>query len=1071
MKDEDVIVRNRFLLHPSAFSSKAFNMKVSLKTFAVALGFLLVVSFVAAAQQSGTGTLRGQLADEFGGVIVGANVTATDSTGRQKSATTGNDGEFLLAGLAPGKYALRAVAPGFALYSADVDVAPGRNDLGKITLGVSLEKEEVTVASEAPVNVDDASAGAIVLKGKDLEALPDDPDELAAALSALAGPSVGPNGGQILIDGFEGGRIPPKDSIREIRVNDNPLSAERDQPGFGGIQIFTKPGTDHLRGSLYGTFNDESMNSRNPFLQSPKRPPFQFRQYGGSVSDSIIPKKASFFFDFERGETDDNDLVNATVLDPQTLLPVPFNAAVLTPARRINTSPRLDYQISKNHTLVARYNYFRTAQKNLGVTQFSLPERAFNQITSSHTLQMTETAILNKTTVNETRFQFIRNHTNQTALNDAVALNVLDAFTSGGATVGDSFNSSSRWEVTNTTTQAHGLHSLKFGARLRGIKLTDFSENNFNGTYTFGGGFARPVSFDSQGNPVAGASAPLTSIERFRETQELLRAGGGAAQLAAFGLGPTQLSLVGGQPLAEISQVDFGGFVQDDWKLRPNLTLGGGLRYEAQTHVSSRFDFAPRIYVAWSPDGKGGKPARTVIRAGFGIFYDRIAETLSLNALRFNGVNQQQFIISAPLPGDNSARAQQALSILSQFPVLPTVDQLSAFAVPQTTRRLQPGIIAPYSYISGVILTRQLSKTMTLNVFGSTYNSRHVLRSRNINAPLPTGLRPQPTLGDIYEYETSGTQNVEQLNFGINKQINRAFSFFTNYTISKAKGDTDFGGFPVNQYDLRGEYSRSSFDVRHRFTLIGTMSIPYLKLSLNPILIASSGRPFNIITGFDNNRDGIFNDRPAFADSQTPVADLRHTPYGDFDINPKPGQTIIPRNFGQGPGFFSLNLRVSRTIGFGQMPGATRQVAQNSSSGGGQQQGQGGGGDNNRDNNNNRGGRDGGNRGGSSGGRDGGNRGGGGGGGGRPGGPQVMGGGMGGPMMVALGGPTGEQKRYTMTFSLFFINMLNHTNFANPVGNLSSPFFGQSLSTAGGFGGGNAASGNRRIQASVRFNF
>ncbi|HYY93800.1 MAG TPA: hypothetical protein VE713_04730, partial [Pyrinomonadaceae bacterium] len=874
-----------------------------------------------------------------------------------------------------------------------------------------------------------------------------------------------PNGGQILIDGFEGGRIPPKDSIREIRVNDNPLSAERDQPGFGGIQIFTKPGTDKLRGSLYGTFNDESMNSRNPFLQSPKRPPFQFRQYGGSISDSIIPKKASFFFDFERGETDDNDLVNATVLDPQTLLPVPFNTAVLTPARRINTSPRLDYQISKNHTLVARYNYFRTAQKNLGVTQFSLPERAFNQLTSSHTLQMTETAVLNKTTVNETRFQFIRNHTNQTALNAAVALNVLDAFTSGGATVGDSFNSSSRWEVTNTTTQARGLHSLKFGARVRGIKLTDFSENNFNGTYTFGGGFARPVSFDSQGNPVAGASAPLTSIERFRETQELLRAGGGAAQLAAFGLGPTQLSLVGGQPLAEISQVDFGGFVQDDWKLRPNLTLGGGLRYEAQTHVSSRFDFAPRLYLAWSPDGKGGKPARTVIRTGFGIFYDRIAETLSLNALRFNGTNQQQFIISAPLPGDNSARAQQALSILSQFPHLPTVDQLSAFAVPQTTRRLQPGITAPYSYISGIILTRQLSKTMTLNVFGSTYNSRHVLRSRNINAPLPTGLRPQPTLGDIYEYETSGTQNIEQLNVGINKQINRAFSFFANYTISKAKGDTDFGGFPVNQYDLRGEYSRSSFDVRHRFTLIGTMAIPYLKLALNPILIASSGRPFNIITGFDNNRDGIFNDRPAFADSQTPAADLRHTPYGDFDINPKPGQTIIPRNFGQGPGFFSLNLRVSRTIGFGAMPGAARQVAQNSGSGG-QQQGQGGGGDNNRGNNNNRGGRDGGNRG-SSGGRSGGERGGGS----RPGGPQVMGGGIGGPMMVALGGPTGEQKRYTMTFSLFFINMLNHTNFANPVGNLSSPFFGQSLSTAGGFGGGNAASGNRRIQASVRFNF
>src|SRR5437762_2669652 len=336
-------------------------MKVSLKTLALVFGFLLLFATGAAAQQPATGTLRGQFADEFGGVIVGATVTATGSTGIPKSATTGSDGSFQLAGLAPGKYTVRAVAPGFALYeNADLEVAAGRNDLGKITLGVSLEKEEVTVAGEAPVNVDDASAGAIVLKRTDLEALPDDPDELAAALSALAGPSVGPNGGQILIDGFEGGRIPPKDSIREIRVNDNPLSAERDQPGFGGIQIFTKPGTDHLRGSLFGTFNDESMNSRNPFLRSPKRPPFQFRQYSGNISDSIIPKKASFFLEVERNETDDNDLVNAIVLDPATLLPVSFNTAVLTPLRRFSLSPRVDYAISKNHTLVARYNFFKS---------------------------------------------------------------------------------------------------------------------------------------------------------------------------------------------------------------------------------------------------------------------------------------------------------------------------------------------------------------------------------------------------------------------------------------------------------------------------------------------------------------------------------------------------------------------------------------------------------------------------------------------------------------------------------------------------------------------------------------
>jgi hypothetical protein len=1060
-------------------------MKVTLNKFGRGLGLLLLFAVCAlgvAAQQASTGTLRGQLTDEFGGVIVGATVTATDAGGKVKTVTSDNDGSFIVAGLVPGRYTVRAFAPGFALYeNAEVDIQPGRNELPKITLGVSLEKEEVTVASEGPVSIDNASAGAIVLKGKDLEALPEDPDELAAALSALAGPAAGPNGGQITIDGFEGGRIPPKDSIREIRVNDNPLSAERDQPGFGGIQIFTKPGTDKLRGSLGATFNDESFNSRNPFLRSSKRPPFQFRQYAGNLSGTIIPKKASFFLDFERGETDDNDLINATILDPLSLQPTGFNAAVLTPRRSFNMSPRVDYAINQNHTLVGRYSFFRQSLRNLGVSQFSLPERAFDTMTQSHTLQLTETAILNKTTVNETRFQFIRNRNEQNALSNALYVNVLAAFEQGGATVGDSFSQSSRWELTNTTTQAHGTHSLKFGVRVRGINLKDFSRNNFNGTFVFGGGSA--VALDANNQVVFQNGVPVftqvTSLEQFRRTRFFatnpLPSNRGSLTLTQLGIGATQFSLAGGEPLADISQVDFGGFIQDDWKVRPNLTLGGGLRYEGQTNIGSNLNFAPRVYLAWSPDGTGGKQAKTIIRLGFGIFYDRIGENVSLQSLRFNGVNQQQFIISQPRIGDDPARAQTALNILSGFPNLPTVEQLSAFSVRQTTRQLAPDAEAPYSYISGVILTRQLTKTATLNVFFSTYDTRHMLRSRNINAPVPaTGLRPRPELGNIFEFETSGTQSMKQLNISVSKQFNRAFSISANYTLGKAQGSTDFNSsFPVNQYDLTGEYARTSFDARHRFFLFGSMGIPYLKLSLNPIIIANTGRPFNITTGTDNNGDGIINDRPAFADSQTPACpaganpltcDFVHTSWGDFDKNPKPGQKIIPRNYAQGPGFIAFNLRVGRTFSFGDLPGANKAAAAPSTpaaaSGGTQDAAQGkSGGDDKRAGGGNRGGGEG-------------NRGGGGGGG-RPGGGATVTPGMGGPMIMMMGGPGGgEQKRYSLNFSLNFMNLFNHVNFTNPVGILSSPNFGQSLSAlGGGFGGGNQAAGNRRIQASVRFTF
>src|SRR5688572_29737320 len=327
-------------MNQSSFSPilqlKVSIMKASLKAVGRGLGLLLAVALCAggALAQQAAGTLRGQISDEFGGVIVGATVTLTDVSGKAKTTVTESDGAFTVAGLMPGRYQMRVFATGFAPYeSAEVDVKAGRNDLPQITLGVSLEKEEVTVASEGPLSVDTASAGAIVLKGKDLESLPEDPDELAAALSALAGPAAGPNGGQITIDGFEGGRIPSRDSIREIRVNDNPLSAENDRPGFGGISILTKPGTDKLRGSFGMTFNDESLNSRNPFLRQEKRPPFQFRQYNGNLSGTIVPKKSSFFIDFNRGETDDNDLVNGFVLDPDTAtgLVVPFNLAVLTP--------------------------------------------------------------------------------------------------------------------------------------------------------------------------------------------------------------------------------------------------------------------------------------------------------------------------------------------------------------------------------------------------------------------------------------------------------------------------------------------------------------------------------------------------------------------------------------------------------------------------------------------------------------------------------------------------------------------------------------------------------------------
>src|SRR5688572_22945167 len=346
--------------------------------------FLLTVAICATVAAQGRATLRGSVNDEAGAVIVGATVTLTDASGgAPKTATSGADGGFVFTGLTPGKYMIHAGAGGFSASEP--------------------------VEADAPISTDAASnANQQVISGKDLEALPDDPEELAAALQALAGPSMGPGGGQIFIDGFSGANLPPKESIREIRINQNPFAAENDQPS-GRIDILTKPGTDKFRGGAYFNFTDESLNSRNPFaVSSNKRAPFQLRHFGGNVSGPLIANKMSFFFDINRDETDDNELVRATILDSNFNI-TQFGIGFLSPRRRTGVGTRIEYAINSNNTLIGRYNYNRNRTENNGVGNFSLPERGYDFVSTNQNVQLTETAVINATTINETRFQFSHN--------------------------------------------------------------------------------------------------------------------------------------------------------------------------------------------------------------------------------------------------------------------------------------------------------------------------------------------------------------------------------------------------------------------------------------------------------------------------------------------------------------------------------------------------------------------------------------------------------------------------------------------------------------------------------------
>ncbi len=1023
--------------------------------------FTLFINSALFAQQRQAGSLSGQVFDSLGAVVVGATVTAVDAGKKEKPVTSNNQGAFTINNLAPGTYTVRVTAPSFGLYeNTEVIIAAGERQDLTVALSAQSINEEVNVSDSGGVSTDsENNRDATVLKDKDLEALPDDPDDLEAALQALAGPSAGPNGGQIYIDGFTGGRLPPKDSIREIRINQNPFSAEFDRLGFGRIEILTKPGADKLRGQAFTNFNDESFNSRNPFALN--RAPSQTRFFGGNLSGPVQKGKSSFFFDISNRTNESNAVVNARILDANANI-VNFNQEFIQPNKRFSFSPRFDYQINQNNTLVARYSFSRTTVDNQGIGDISLPSRASQFSNKEHEFRLTETMIINPKTVNETRFQYEIQRRKVTGDNSIPTINVSGEFVGGGAQVGLNFTNQNRYELQNYTTTALGKnsqHAVKFGVRLRGVSLKDQSQANYGGTFVFAG------FLDNKGTTDTSNDVFVSSIEQYR--QKVL--GNTDPRY-----NPNQFSITAGNPLQDVSQFDLGLFATDDWRVRKDLTLSFGLRYENQSNISDSFNFAPRLSFAYSPGAGGARQPKTVFRGGVGVFYDRFGENFTLQTERFNGTNQLSYRVSQT--SASSLLAQQATIALLSQPVftangvtnVPTPAQIQAvLPASSVTQQTASDLRAPYTIQSALSVERQLSTRTTASLTFIAARSLHQLRTRNINAPFcpqffitpcaSSALRPDPTRTNINQYESSGVLNQKQLMFNFNSRLNPNFSIFANYRLGFAKSDTDGAqSFPAYSYDLSNEYGNSLLDVRHNLFVRASLTLPF-KISLTPFIIASSGRPFNITTGSDANGDLLFTERPTYTQLSNACARRGLTnSFCDIGGISNPDMTIIPRNYGRGPGYFSVNLGLNRTFGFGksrapviaQNGGQAEQNSETAAARGGRGAGAGRGG-----------------RGGAAGGGRGGDRGG------------AGGGGMGG---FGGGAGGGTDKPYNLSLGLQITNLFNRNNQSTPVGNILSSRFGQSTSTVGGFGffggggggfGGGGNSGNRRVELQMRFSF
>ena len=939
------------------------------------LALIILPSLVFA--QTASPSLRGQVLDPSGAAVPGITVAVAGPTGMKLVAQTDEQGKYAFRNLSPGKYTLTIRLKGFSDFlQAGIIIARGQAQVVNAQLVVALEKQQITVTDEATkINVNPTdNASALVIKGKDLEALSDDPDELQSELEALAGPSAGPNGGQIYIDGFTGGQVPPKSSIREIRVNQNPFSAQYDALGYGRIEILPKPGTDKFHGQVTVTGNDSDFNTRNPFAA--QIPGYHSEMFDGNLGGPIN-KKTSFFIDGQRRDIEDEGIVNAIVLD-QTLNQTSLVQAIPTPQTRTSFSPRIDTQIGKNNTLTMRYQLWENSQNNQNVGQFTLPSAAYNSAERWQSFQVSDAQVINEKAVTEIRFRYGRDDEHQNPASSLPSITVLGAFTGGGSIGGAIHDFSNYYEFQNYTSVSLSKHFLKFGARIRDNEESATSTANFNGTFTF------------------------QSLNAYEITEKGLQAGLPFAQIQANGGGASQFTLTTGNPLAGVNYVEVEPYVEDDWKARPNLTISGGLRFETQNHIHDHADFAPRIGIAWGL-GKG-KSTKTVLRAGYGVFYDRFAQNYILNAERFNGIIQQQYIIPSP----------------DFYPDIPSASTLSATP---TIYQIDPHLRTPYTSQGGIGLERQVTKIATVSVTYLNTHGLHQLITRNINAPDPANpgsARPDGSISDLYQYESAGLYNQNQLiaNFNIRGAKVSLFGF---YTLSYADSNASIGaGFPMNQYDLEEDYGRAAYDVRNRLFLGGSWNLPK-GFQLFPFIVANSAPPFNITLSSDLGGDylPVFNARPAFASSLSNPANVVSTPWGKFDTVPVAGETLIPPNYGTGFSQFTTNLRLSKTFGFGkEVQGG------NPGGGGGPRFGRGLG----------------------------------------PGGLSSMG--MNGNPF-GRGGST--NRRFNLTFSISARNILNNVNYASPVGSLSSPLFGKANALTGGFFSSNAA--NRRVDLQVRFSF
>jgi hypothetical protein len=814
-----------------------------------------------------TGVVR----DSTLALIPGATLTLDAG----QTATSGSDGQFRFPCVIEGRHTLSAAAAGFA--KRDLTLTAPHTGSFDLILHPEEVQTNVDVSGDENAGTSAASSGPTqTISGNRLQSLADDPDDLLRELQQLAAAAGGnPANATIAVDGFQdSSNLPPKSSIAYIKVNPDQFSAEYREPPFEGgrVEVYTKPGQPTYHGALFATNGSPWENARDPFSTS--KASIGKQRYGFELTGPIRKKGSDFTMTLEHRSIDNFAVVNAITLDSggNTTSTI---ANVATPQRLWVGTARVDWQLGAKNTFIASYNANVNHLQNVGVGGTALADTGYDSQKYEHILRFSDITTASVHLMHEARLSLRWDGETDNPVSTAPQLQVAGAFTSGGAPLGPQRLREFNIEYDDDAILTPKNHTIKFGTQFwiydEHLQLT----NNFNGTYTFGGGTA-PV-LDARGNPIPGKTQTITGLEQYRRS--LLHLAGGT---------PTAYSNVAGTPTVNFTLVQDAVFFQDDWNVGHSVHIASGLRYYLQNNPTVLNSITPRLGILWSPSKKG----TWTLHAHGGLFAGRYNKGDQSEVQRMDGVNRVTSTIYNPVYGDPFTGATPIHSIREYSPHISNLTW-GAWNL-GGTRTLPHGFNLSADYYMGRIW--------------------NYTRSSNINSPLndnPVGPRPGPPNLNILQMQNSGQGRVNATFIGIEQHSMKRVQFFFGGVRVNLIDDTDDNEFstPQSSSSNVGEFAHRTGQAVWNLFGNATFKLPS-KLEFSGNFHGGGDAHYNITTGFDNNGDGNFNDRPQFA---TPgQAGAIATPYGLLIASG--GTGVFPRNKGVMPWTFYLDTNLQRAF-------------------------------------------------------------------------------------------------------------------------------------------------------------